>query len=593
MTTELFAKTEAAIAVRLGENPGNVPLSEIADLEKLAGTDPGALCKVGRAYLEAGAANDARRVLERADVRQASADYFADLSEARMRTMDVPGAFSAAQEAKRLSGINMRTLQVLCPPAVCARNGQAVQEAFSALKLRSAEEAEGLIRFWSSRLEELRYFGQAALIFKMLFDMRTPRYEDLVEYAQLQLKAYAPREAQEAIDRAIELNPDAPEAYLAATRLKIQQGEMDEALALARRALDADRTSAGAYVFISEIDAGALTDVDVENMRRLVDASSGELQAKLCFALGAAMEKRRIFDTAFKYYEQANRRIEAANARKGFSYLKEQTEERLARLKAVFTKAFYERIPAPSADSSPLVFVLGMPRSGTTLIEQILTGHPKIGGVGELSAMARIDQEFHKLCEDKSAFQNDQALAAKLAEWASAYVQGVRKRQPDAACIVDKLPLNFWRIGLIRALFPKAKIIYAKRDAVEVCFSIYRLHFPHTFSFASDFDNLAHYYGQHEAMMAYWTKVAPGGFLTVRYRDLISDTQGAARRMIEYCGMPWDDACLDFTSNEKSVFTLSAAQVRRDVYEDALDRTAAYGKLLEPLRRAVAKHTAG
>ena len=231
-----------------------------------------------------------------------------------------------------------------------------------------------------------------------------------------------------------------------------------------------------------------------------------------------------------------------------------------------------------------------MPRSGTSLLEQILATHPGVYGAGELTEMSSVIMaampqgdalQFPDAVPDLTA-QDFQRIGRE-------YIDSIWKLAPDAERITDKLPSNFYYIGMIHLMLPHAKIIHAMRDPMDSCFSCYsRLFNENNLPFTYDLKTLGRYYGRYIKLMQHWHAVLPPGtILDMRYEDMVADTEAQARRLLDYLGLPWDEKCLDFHKNKRPVKTASAAQVRKPIYKTSLARWEPYREHLAPLLELV------
>ena len=236
--------------------------------------------------------------------------------------------------------------------------------------------------------------------------------------------------------------------------------------------------------------------------------------------------------------------------------------------------------------SAAPIFIVGMPRSGTTLIEQILASHPKVFGAGELREMANLAGRIGGA--DAAAFPEAvQALSGEeLRRIGEQYVQAVTRLAPGAERITDKMPGNFSLAGLIHLALPNARIIHACRDPRDTAFSCFSLLFSGTLEFTYDLAELGRYYRAYLKLMAHWREVLPQGImLEVQYEDVVRDLESQARRIIAHCGLEWDDACLSFYKTERSVRTASATQVRQPIYQSSIGRWRLHEEELQPLLR--------
>ena len=280
------------------------------------------------------------------------------------------------------------------------------------------------------------------------------------------------------------------------------------------------------------------------------------------FALAKALDDVRDYGRAFEHLRQGN-----ALKRERIDYDETGTLKLFEHISAVFDRGLFDRFQGQGDPSSVPVFVLGMPRSGSTLIEQILASHPQIHAAGELTILENSPM-------DVTAFR-------RLGQ---SYLSQLPKVPDEKIRIVDKLPGNFLRIGLIRLMLPNARIIHTMRDPIDTCLSCYSKLFNTGLPFTYDLAELGRYYRAYSELMAHWRSVLPpGAMLDVSYEDVVDDLEGQARRLIDYCGLPWDDRCIDFHRSNRPVRTASAVQVRQPLFRSSLQRWRNYESGLAPL----------
>lgn len=304
---------------------------------------------------------------------------------------------------------------------------------------------------------------------------------------------------------------------------------------------------------------------------------SDEDRATLHFLLAKANEDQGRIAEAFTHLTKGNA------VKRGVAAYDEARElDRMRAIAAAFTPDRIKALGGAGTSSDLPVFVVGMPRSGTTLVEQILASHPAVFGAGELTVLPDL-VAAHGLA-DTLAGANDPALT-RLGE---AYVAEISKLAPGAGRIVDKLPYNFLRAGLIHVALPRARIIHVMRDPLDTCFSCYALSFAGDIGFAYDLGELGRYYRAYEALMAHWRAVLPAGsILDIQYEELVKDLPVMARHMTDYCGLVWDARCLDFHKSRRAVVTASLHQVRQPLYTSSIGRARAFAGQLAPLREAL------
>lgn len=302
----------------------------------------------------------------------------------------------------------------------------------------------------------------------------------------------------------------------------------------------------------------------------------------LNFALGKAHADLGNSERSFGHLLRAN-----ALKRHQVGYDEAQALGEFERARTVFTPKLMRRNGGHGDHSQVPVFIVGMPRSGSTLLEQILASHSRVFGAGEIDDFAAAARE---VCGSEAFFERAAALGADdLRRLGGRYLERVGARAPDAARIVDKMLANVSNVGLIHLALPNARIIHARRDPVDTCLSCFSIWFGNDdLPFSYDLAELGRYYRAYAELMRHWQQALPAGvMLEVRYEDVVDDLEGQARRLLDHCGLPWEDRCLDFHLTERHVHTASVSQVRRPLYREAVGRSRAYGDLLRPLTDAL------
>lgn len=382
-----------------------------------------------------------------------------------------------------------------------------------------------------------------------------------------------PADAEAAYRRAIELRPDTGLFHGNLANLLRTQGKRAEAEAAYRRAVELDPAHTEAYRMLADQASITAGDPLFARMQEQLRADDLPLDRKmdLHFAMAKALEDQADYDAAFDHWQTGNRL-----KRSTLSYDDAVQEAEADRIIAVFDEELLSRHSGRGSPSDAPIFILGMPRSGTTLVEQILASHSQVTAGGELTALRRLAHET----------DYPQAIAgygaAELAGLGVAYLN--RARPADSRHFTDKLPDNFYRIGLIRVILPNARIVHCRRDPVDTCLACYRRHFTRgNLGFAYDLRELGLAYNRYLRLMDHWRTVAPGAFHELHYEDMIADQEGETRRLLEFCGLPFEDACLRFHETERTVQTASADQVRQKIYDSAVKRWKHYERHLAPL----------
>jgi tetratricopeptide (TPR) repeat protein len=305
-------------------------------------------------------------------------------------------------------------------------------------------------------------------------------------------------------------------------------------------------------------------------------------RVRLEFALGKLLDDAGEYDAAFRHYHTANGlagvRLDRDGQRRFFE-----------RLFAVFRPELFDAFAGAGSASECPVFIVGMPRSGTSLVEQIVSAHPEVAGAGELSAAGEIAAALSDTTGTGRPYPSSVGSLDRrtIAALGGRYLRALCSVSPNAARVTDKMPTNFLHVGLMRLLFPRARFIHCVRDAADTCLSCYFQNLPEEHAFAFDLGDLGFFYGLYRRLMAHWRRVLPGGIHEVRYEDLVGHTERSARALVAACGLDWDPVCLEPHRNPRAVKTASSWQVRQPVYGTSVARWKRYeahvGELLEAL----------
>ncbi|MGD0133084.1 MAG: tetratricopeptide repeat protein [Bryobacteraceae bacterium] len=374
-------------------------------------------------------------------------------------------------------------------------------------------------------------------------------------------------------ERALALKPDYANAHNNLGNVLKEQGKFGEATAHYGRAIALQPDYAEAHLNRSDIKSFERGDADLAALEALAHSDLPADKAMyIHFGLAKALDDARDYARAFDHLLQGNRL-----KRRQVDYRETQALELFARIRTVFDNSLLDRNQSMGCPSSAPVFVLGMARSGSTLVEQILAGHPQIHAAGELTILEKME---HRGFPESVANLDGPALRG-LGE---AYLSRLPNVASGITRIVDKLPGNFLRIGLIRLILPNARIIHTMRDPIDTCLSCYSKLFTSGLSFTYDLAELGRYYRGYSELMAHWRSVLPPGvMLDVSYENVVDDLEGQARRLIHFCGLPWDDRCIAFHRTGRPVRTASAVQVRQPLFRSSLDRWRHYEAFLGPL----------
>ena len=383
-------------------------------------------------------------------------------------------------------------------------------------------------------------------------------------------------EAETCLRQAIALEPKSATAHWQLANMLDEAGRFEQARALHRRAIELDPTMVEAYhnLFAST----KATEADrpmLEQMRALAARPGQTTQQRIAiqFAIAKGLADLADYGPAMACYDEANKL-----RRQLAPFDRQRTARAFDWLIATFTPEFFARHATLGVADERPVLILGLPRSGTTLAEQIISSHARVGAGGELPFWTT---EAAPLATPQIA----QRLPAEAARLAAAYGEVLDRIAPQASRVTDKNPFNILWIGLIHLIFPKARIIHCQRHPVDTCLSIYMTHFGIMIDFANDRGDLVFYYRQYERLMAHWRSVLPTGtLLEQRYEDLTADPEPRSRELIAFCGLDWDPTCLRPEANQRTVHTASIFQARQPIYRSSVERWRRYEPWLGELR---------
>jgi len=385
--------------------------------------------------------------------------------------------------------------------------------------------------------------------------------------------------------QALTLKPDFAEAHSNLGCIVREFGKLDDAITCFRKALSLKPDYAGAYAGLSSIVKFTEVDGVIHAMEHLYNkkSTSESDRINLGFALGKAFEDLRDYDRSFDFILEANRL-----KRKSFEYSLEDELEFFEKIKEIFSAEFFAGHPGSGYQDKTPIFIIGMPRSGTSLAEQILASHPLVFGAGELTVLEKLINGI-PIGGTKSYFPECMLSldGDAFARIGSDYIDKIRNYSKDAEHITDKMLYNFLHVGLIKTILPAAKVIHCARNPMDNCFSIFKKNFAGAGGFAYDITEIGQYYNLYSDLMAHWDKVLPGFMYTLRYEEMVSDQQNQTKNLLDFCGLPWDEACLNFHKKERKITTASFTQVRQPIYKDSVELWKRYEKRLEPLKKAI------
>lgn len=432
------------------------------------------------------------------------------------------------------------------------------------------------------------------------------RFPDSPElYANMVHALYMQGRSADALEMAhacVEKFPDFPDGHNNLGVVYKFEGQMDAARDCYRRALDLAPKSSEfwrnytALKKFSPEDREEIAQLEALAQQRRHDPKA---HPAIFFALGKALEDIGEYEESFRWYRKGNQVMRARS-----KYLPSAYETLIDATIERYDRAYFERPATTAPCPDPAILVMGTPRSGSTLIEQVLSSHPELEGTGEEADLTHVLSYYADKLPGSWKGGREiplngllrmvrgvaEASDDALRQHAQTYCDRQHRRVPDAPRFVDKCLTNYLNLGFVLRAMPNARVIYSRREPMATCFSNYRILFTSNVQQAYDFEHLAHHYALVERIMDHWKQFAPDRILTVEYEDMVTDLEGQTRRMLEFVGAGWHDDCMRFFENKRRVTSASATQVRRPVYQSSLEQWKRYESQLAPLREALVRH---
>jgi tetratricopeptide (TPR) repeat protein len=389
-----------------------------------------------------------------------------------------------------------------------------------------------------------------------------------------------------------EQTPSNPTLHLAIGHAQKTVGRQQEAIKSYRRAAEIQPSFGDAYWSLANLKTYRFSDQEVAQMREheAARATSTVDRYHLCFALGKALEDRGEFEESFHCYDRGNRL-----KKQEIRYDPDSLERNLRRQMLICTEKFFAARRNVGSDSTDPIFVVGLPRAGSTLIEQILASHSRVDGTKELAEIPRLVQLLNGRESTDSAARYPGALTEITAEQFTRFgekfladTQVYRRGKPF---FVDKMPNNFRHIGLIHLILPRARIIDARREPMACCFSNFKQLFANGQEFTYGLEDIGRYYRSYVELMRHWDAALPGKVLRIQHENVVDDLEGNVRRILDFCELEFEPQCVEFYKNERSVRTASSEQVRRPIFKEGLDQWRNFEPWLGPLKEALGPST--
>jgi tetratricopeptide (TPR) repeat protein len=519
----------------------------------------------------------------------------------------------AAQAAEHVATLRQLPSEVVTATALFSDGELAPAEQLIRTYLLAHGDHIEAMRLLARIGMEREVLDDAQLLFERVLELAPDYHLARFEYAQVLARRHLYLESRQQVARLLGLEPENRNYRTLDALTLVGLGQHEQALALYRgllvgaaqpaelhlsmahslktlgsaeaaiaeyRAAAESRPGYGeAYWSLANLKTYRFTAEEIDRMRaaEALPATLAADRYHLCFALGKALEDEGQFERSFEYYSRGNALKRAAS---GYQPEKLEASARLQR--EVCTPALFARHAGSGSPAPDPIFIVGLPRSGSTLIEQILASHSAVEGTQELADVPRLVaglQGYELL---------DRMTAADFRRLGEQYLSDTRAyRATGRPRFIDKMPNNFRHIGLIHLMLPNATIIDVRREPMACCFSNFKQLFAHGQTFTYGLEDIGRYYRTYLELMRHWDQVLPGRVLRIHYEDVVADLEGSVRRLLDHCGLELEPACLAFHQTERSVRTASSEQVRQPIYRDGLEQWRHYERWLGPLREAL------
>ncbi len=390
------------------------------------------------------------------------------------------------------------------------------------------------------------------------------------------------KDGRDAYLKSIELKPDSPRVYLSLGHVYKTMGDIDNSIESYKETIKYNNLSGEAYWSLANLKTYKFSNNEIEEMEKALKSEMSDIEkCQMYFALGKAYEVEKDFDNSFKNYSKGNK-IKKEES----EYSSMDTTDNTSKVIQFFNeKKLMQLSSSKTLDRDP-IFVLGMPRSGSTLIDQIISSHSMVDGTQELPNIIKIAADLKR---KNNLYPEilDEIDEDEITELGEKYLNGTRWARDSAPFFIDKMPNNFIHIGLIKTILPNAKIIDTRRDAMDTCFSCFKQFFARGQLFTYSLEDLGKYYSDYIKAMNHWHKVFGDQIYTVHYDNVINDTENTIKELIKYCELPFENECLEFYKSSRPVKTPSAEQVRQPIYKSGLNYWKNFEEHLQPLKKII------
>ena len=535
--------------------------------------------KLGQALVAAGRGKDADEAFQvyiDSDEDRATIMKGVEL----LRTKQLDDAVAVFQSVLKRNPDSVNAMRYL---AVCYWQGKTKLDDAEALLRRATQLAKDYLGAWlilGALLLERNKNVEAIAAYQQATKLNPKNPESWAGLGSAFSVAMYPDKSVEAYAKSIELNPKVAGVQMGYAHALKTVGRQADALIAYRAAIAAKPDFGEVYWSMANLKIFKFEPQELEDMQQQLQREdlSESADIHFRFALGKAFEDEKEYDKAWHHYHTGNQRQRMTVAHEPI-----EMENRHAAVKAVFNRDFIAERANQGFDAADAILIVGLPRSGSTLVEQILASHSQVEGTAELPVLGKLSQSIGRYRTDGVAYPEavSQLRKKDLRAYGQQYIEESRRyRVTDKPIFTDKLPNNFPFVGLMHLILPNTKVINARRHPFDSCLGGYKQLFGQGQNFTYDMLDLAHYYKQYDAMMKYWHDILPGKVLDVHYEVTVTDLESQVRRILDHCGLPFEESCVRFHETERAVKTASSEQVRQPIYTGALGTWRRYEKHL-------------
>ena len=567
----------------------NAALTKLNEVDRLDPGMPQSLTQRAHIFLATERAGDAVNIFKLLHQHFPNeADTLGELANATFFAGETGNAYELVAQALEMDPDSSYCLEVMGRIAPAAKRWDKAVKAFKKLSKIHPKNPR-VYWLWSDVLFKVNEFEQAIKIYRKILDIEPLNYEHATNLGRFYFQARKFEEAEEWHKKALELKPGDDAVLVSLARCAIQAGDLAGGEKLVREALQSVPDSIYAFTLLNDLrpeetnqkTAGLLEEILEKD--RFLDPIE---KMHTCLFLGKFYHKEKRYNRAFKRFKKYNDLRHEGYQAAGEIYDSAVMEGNIKETKRIFSKQGLKKLEGVGLDSALLVFIVGMPRSGTTLLEQIIATHSKVFGAGEMRSMTRNFMDLNYAINEEPEKDIYDILRDETKGWIDYYMDALNAPK-GVLRVTDKMPVNFIYLGMIQTMFPNARVIHIKRNPLDNCLSMYSNDFSETYAYTTKFNTLGHYYNLYADLMTHWKKTLNMKFMEIQYEDLVANQEQKSREVLEFCGLEWEDEVLEYYKAKKAAYTISQVQVTRPINTQGLARWKPYqehiGELIDAL----------